>query len=255
MPDALSLIQADLDSLARRLRPSGGSGAVEGLSLALLWLGCAQGMAGRWGVAVPLLLAAAAVTLLAGRLYRDRTARYELNRQQWAGRIGCLGFAGLFLELIAIYVLSGILFDAATGLLPQLGLAVVSGLALWLGMRAWQRRTARSVADGSALALIRAAEPPRPDPLFDDPDALRISALLVQFQDVQPQVLREILGMDAERFESALALLESRLVVVREDKRPGSERPGSGQRVHLSFQGEQAILHHLAHLEEMARGS
>ena len=29
--------------------------------------------------------------------------------------------------------------------------------------------------------------------------------------------------------------------------------PGSGQRVHLSFQGEQAILHHLAHLEEMAQ--
>lgn len=50
-----------------------------------------------------------------------------------------------------------------------------------------------------------------------------------------------------------MALLDSRLVVVREDKRPGSERPGSGQRVHLSFQGEQAILHHLAHLEEMAQ--
>ncbi|MCT1834456.1 hypothetical protein M3D63_06640 [Kocuria palustris] len=59
--------------------------------------------------------------------------------------------------------------------------------------------------------------------------------------------------LDPVRFESALALLDSRLVVVREDKRPGAERPGSGQRVHLSFQGEQAILHHLAHLEEMAQ--
>ncbi len=50
-----------------------------------------------------------------------------------------------------------------------------------------------------------------------------------------------------------MALLDSRLVVVREDKRPGSERPGSGQRLHLSFQGEQAILHQLAHLEEMTQ--
>lgn len=50
-----------------------------------------------------------------------------------------------------------------------------------------------------------------------------------------------------------MALLDSRLVVVREDKRPGSERPGSGQRVHLSFQSEQAILHHLAHLEQTAQ--
>ncbi|WP_171004041.1 hypothetical protein [Kocuria sp. 2SI] len=41
--------------------------------------------------------------------------------------------------------------------------------------------------------------------------------------------------------------------VVREDKRPGSERPGSGQRVHLSFQNVQAILHHLAHLEQTAQ--
>ena len=59
--------------------------------------------------------------------------------------------------------------------------------------------------------------------------------------------------LDPARFETALALLDSRLVFVREDKRPGSERPGPGQRVHLSFQGEQAILHHLAHLEEMAQ--
>lgn len=54
----------------------------------------------------------------------------------------------------AAQVLSSLLFDAATGLLPQLGLAVVFGLMLWLGMRAWQRRTARSIADGSALAQI-----------------------------------------------------------------------------------------------------
>ncbi|EME37101.1 hypothetical protein C884_02015 [Kocuria palustris PEL] len=59
--------------------------------------------------------------------------------------------------------------------------------------------------------------------------------------------------LDPARFETALALLDSRLAVVREDKRPGSERPCSGQRVHLSFQGEQAILHHLAHLGEMAQ--
>lgn len=75
----------------------------------------------------------------------------------------------------------------------------------------------------------------------------------MHFQDVHPDTLREILSMDPARFESAMALLDSRLVVVREDKRPGSERPGSGQRVHLSFQGEQTILHHLAHLEEMAQ--
>ena len=65
--------------------------------------------------------------------------------------------------------------------------------------------------------------------------------------------MARIARLEPARFESALALLDSRLVVVREDKRPGSERPGSGQRLHLSFQGEQAILHHLAHLEEMAQ--
>lgn len=35
MPDALSRIQVDQDALALRLRPSGWSGAAEGLSLAL----------------------------------------------------------------------------------------------------------------------------------------------------------------------------------------------------------------------------
>lgn len=202
---------------------------------------------------MPLLLAGLAATTLAALLHRNRSGHYELNRQQWAGRIGCLGLAGLLFGFVVTQVLSDLLSDAASGLLPQLGLAVVLGLALWLGMRAWQRRAARSIADGSALREIRATESPRADPLFDDPDALRICALLVHFQDVHPDTLREILSMDPARFESALALLDSRLVVVREDKRPGSERPGSGQRVHLSFQGEQAILHHLAHLEEMAQ--
>lgn len=200
-----------------------------------------------------LLLAGLAATTLAALLYRNRSAHYELNRQQWGEQIGCLGFAGLFGAFAAAQVYSSLLFDAATGLLPQLGLAVVLGLMLWLGMRAWQRRTARSIADGSALAQIRAAESPRPDPVFDDPDALRICALLVQFQDVHPDALREILDMDPQRFETVLAHLKSRLMIVREDKRPGSERPGSGQRVHLSFQGEQAILHHLAHLEQTAQ--
>lgn len=121
---------------------------------ALTWLGYAQGVAGRWGLAVPLLLAGLAATTLAALLYRNRSAHYELNRQQWGEQIGYLGFAGLFGVFAAAQVLSSLLFDAATGLLPQLGLAVVLGLMLWLGMRAWQRRTARSIADGSALAQI-----------------------------------------------------------------------------------------------------
>ena len=253
MLPALSLIQADLDSLARRLRPSGGSGAAEGLTLALLWLGSRLGLAGDWGPGVSLLVVGAAVALLAAWRHRDSSAQYELNRQQWSGSTGCLGLLGLFVGFVTAQILSGILADSGAGLLPQIGLAVVFGLALWLAMRAWQRRAARSIADGSALREIRATESPRADPLFDDPDALRICALLVHFQDVHPDTLREILSMDPARFETALALLDSRLVIVREDKRPGSERPGSGQRVHLSFQGEQAILHHLAHLEEMAQ--
>lgn len=75
----------------------------------------------------------------------------------------------------------------------------------------------------------------------------------MQFQDVHPDALREILDMGPKRFETVLAHLKSRLMIVREDSRPGSERPGSGQRVHLSFQSEQAILHHLAHLEQTAQ--
>lgn len=38
MPAEPSLTQADLDALARRMRPSGGSGAAAGLTLTL-WLG------------------------------------------------------------------------------------------------------------------------------------------------------------------------------------------------------------------------
>lgn len=253
MPAALSLIQTDLDALARRMKPSGWSGAVEGLTLALLWLGSRLGLAGNWGPGIGLLVVGAAVALLAAWRHRDSSAQYELNRQQWSGSTGCLGLLGLVVVFVAAQILSGILADAGGGLLPQIGLAVVFGLALWLGMRAWQRRTARSIADGTMLQEIRGTESPRLDPVFDDPDALRICALLVLFQDVHPDFLREVLGMDPRRFEAVLAHLDSRLMIVREDKRPGSERPGSGRRVHLSFQGEQAILHHLAHLQETAQ--
>lgn len=92
MPAALSSIQADLDALARRMKPSVSS--------------------------------------------------------------GCLSLLGLFVGCVAAQILSGILADAGAGLLSQIGLAVVFGQALWLGMRAWQRRTARSIADVSALAQI-----------------------------------------------------------------------------------------------------
>ena len=151
---ALALIQADLDSLARRLRPSGGSGAVEGLTLTLMWLGSRLGIAGRWALGAGLLALGAAVALLAARRHRGKSADFELNRQQWSGQTGCLGFLGLFRGLFVVQTLSGILANSGAGLLPQIGLAVVFGQALWLGMRAWQRRTARSIADVSALAQI-----------------------------------------------------------------------------------------------------
>lgn len=192
---ALALIQADLDSLARRLQPSGGSGAAEGLTLTLMWLGSRLGIAGRWALGAGLLALGAAVALLAAWRHRGKSADFELNRQQWSGQTGCLGFLGLFGGLFVAQTLSGILADSGAGL----------------------------------AAPDRAGGGVRPGPVARDA------------------------RLDPARFETALALLDSRLVVVREDKRPGSERPGSGQRVHLSFQGEQAILHHLAHLGEMAQ--
>lgn len=187
--------------------------------------------------------------------YHGKPAAFELNCQQWSGRAGRLGLLSLMGGLFAVQILSGILADieAGAGMLPHLGLAVASSLLLWLGIRAWPCRTARSIANGTKFQEIRGTESPRPDSDFDDPDALRICALLVQFQDVHPDALREILDMGPKRFETVLAHLKSRLMIVREDKRPGSERPGSGQRVHLSFQSEQAILHHLAHLEQTAQ--
>lgn len=140
---ALALIQADLDSLARRLWPSGGSGAVEGLTLTLMWLGSRLGIAGRWAIGSGLLAHGAAVALLAARRHRGKSADFELNRQQWSGQTGCLGFLGLFGGLFVTQTLSGILADSGAGLLPQIGPAVVFDLALWLGMRAWTRRASR----------------------------------------------------------------------------------------------------------------
>lgn len=140
---ALALIQADLDSLARRLQPSGGSGAAEGLTLTLMWLGSRLGIAGRWALGAGLLALGAAVALLAAWRYRGRSACFELNREQWSGQTGCLGFLGLFGGLFVAQILSDILADSGAGLLPQIGLAVVFDLALWLGMRAWTRRASR----------------------------------------------------------------------------------------------------------------
>lgn len=133
--------------------------------------------------------------------YHGKSVAFELNCQQWSGRAGCLGLLGLIGGLFAVQILPGILADieAGAGMLPHLGLAVAFGLLLWLGIRAWPCRTARSIADGTKFQEIRGTESPRPDSDFDDPDALRISALILLFQDVHPDVLREILDMDPER--------------------------------------------------------
>lgn len=42
----------------------------------------------------------------------------------------------------------------------------------------------------------------------------------MQFQDVHPDALREILDMGPKRLKTVLAHLKSRLMIVREDKRP-----------------------------------
>ncbi|MEX5248412.1 UNVERIFIED_CONTAM: hypothetical protein RF649_00300 [Kocuria sp. CPCC 205295] len=104
-----------------------------------MWLGSRLGIAARWALGAGLLALGAAVALLAAWRYRGRSACFELNRQQWSGQTGCLGLLGLFGGLFIAQILSDILANSGAGLLPQIGLAVVFGLALWLGMRAWTR--------------------------------------------------------------------------------------------------------------------
>lgn len=197
------------------------------------------------------LVLAAALAYVAERNLRSSDGPLgALNPQLMAGGKGgylwIVALAGLHFSWQPA---SGLWKDSGRGMAVALGIGVVLSTCCWAVLHGIRRSEARAVGNGLGIREIVGSAEPRVDPLFQDTDCLRICALLLHFQDLRASSLQPILDMDDDRFQAALTHLKSRLMVSNEPPVGRSKHADADDWLHLTFQGESAIIHQLAAME------
>lgn len=239
-------IRQDLRRLAERMMPRWWFFLLEAVLLSAWTVGIAADVRGASLLAgiTPIVL-----IFMPSLVYR------RLNGVRSGGKLSDAGAryfwlaAGLAVPFVGGAILASRWAEQGASAVALGGFVVVLAAVNWVLLQQLQRTETGAIRQGTTVERLAVEEPPEPQAIYDDRDALRICLLLGCVESIRRGVLREALDMDTARLEAALHDLQQRALVSEGQDEPHVD-DGRSDWLHHTFQGELAIRRHLAALRE-----